>query len=320
MSNMQGLPPFCFVQLLDLILELLLFEGIVQDKQELSDFNKLVYELMPTIFTTVNNGRSITLIQRFLELSSWFSSVYNQNLEVSIKVLDITFPCLLTARNFHENSIAPKAVIYRQVIVILLKVLTAIFGSNDIPQQYLDQSEKVLRSFVGDFEDVLTKDNVLESFLELFTDQDDILIDAMNHLLSVYEALDSESKTAVYFTKKFPVVHFLKEKLFPPKVFADFLEIVHFDHSVLLDFLISDETNFLSCLLNYLHFEIGRLSNSNNLLGSSYEEDSDLAVQMCLQKLRETIQKLQTKNLFPYNIQPLVKRLLQLERLTAEVE
>jgi len=134
------------------------------------------------------------------------------------------------------------------------------------------------------------------------------------------------------------------ENLHPHVLFNQFLHSLSYDHSVLLDFLISNETDFLGYLLQYLkyttnHWEefnevVARLDN--NIQKDEHEElvatfatidiqgqtkleakkDSEMDVIMSvLIRLRFSIEKLVVKNLFPYNITPLLKKLKDMEHL-----
>ena len=82
------------------------------------------------------------------------------------------------------------------------------------------------------------------------------------------------------------------------KGFEGFLQAVSFDHSVLLDFLVSNETCFLLYFLRFLKF----LNRKAPKLDSSVTE--------VLVKIKTSIGKLTNKDLFPYDIAP-VQRLLE---------
>jgi len=86
-----------------------------------------------------------------------------------------------------------------------------------------------------------------------------------------------------------------------------FLKKIHYDHSLLLDFLISGETNFLSFLIHYLHYVLSSW-NQNRVKFLQNEELCSVFV-----KFRLAVEKLQQKQMFPFNVQPLVERLNQLE-------
>lgn len=65
----------------------------------------------------------------------------------------------------------------------------------------------------------------------------------------------------------------------PHLIFQAFLKVVGFDHSVLLDFLISSETVFLEYLMQYLHFVLqdwqGFFQSNNNSVEDAITTDKD---------------------------------------------
>lgn len=83
-------------------------------------------------------------------------------------------------------------------------------------------------------------------------------------------------------------------QLNPHLLFISFAESVEFDHSLLLDLLISSETRFLEYLVQYLHFVIGRwssfvqcLAEYQEKISCSAEEAMDDDVAMCSVRLKE---------------------------------
>lgn len=83
---------------------------------------------------------------------------------------------------------------------------------------------------------------------ELVSDADDSLIDTLLHLLHAHASL-SEIKTASAASSPLAVV---LSALHPFSLFYRLLAALSFDHSSLLDFLISNETNFLTYLTHIL--------------------------------------------------------------------
>jgi len=62
---------------------------------------------------------------------------------------------------------------------------------------------------------------------------------------------------SLFFFRAFPFSESLtniQEKLIPHLLFTEFMQSIDFDHSVLLDLLISSETRFLEYIVIYLHF------------------------------------------------------------------
>ncbi|XP_078691666.1 protein Lines homolog 1-like isoform X1 [Branchiostoma floridae x Branchiostoma belcheri] len=83
---------------------------------------------------------------------------------------------------------------------------------------------------------------------ELFSDQDDSMIEAMLSLLNINTAV---SRYATYSLHADVIT-----SLNPHRVFLQFLETTTWDHSILLDLLISMETSFLAYITKYLHLVI----------------------------------------------------------------
>ena len=103
--------------------------------------------------------------------------------------------------------------------------------------------------------------------------------------------------------------------------FLRFLISTGFNHSILLDFLISNETIFLEFLLNYCkHLEqdisqfliiCKKFDEKNPEMGNCAE-----LVLEVLNNLAQSIQSLMEKNLFPYNATSLIMRLKKLELIS----
>jgi hypothetical protein len=133
----------------------------------------------------------------------------------------------------------------------------------------------------------------------------------------------------------------LKSVLLPEKLFSKFLSSVGFDETLLLDYLVSNETNFLTYFLKYLKYFAAREPSKScqlefadtehcrkrrrrdyerNKSPISYaneeeEEGDDEELRkgfLCVLRLKEAINRLHRKELFPYNPKPLLLRLNQL--------
>ncbi|XP_033121807.1 uncharacterized protein LOC117120831 isoform X2 [Anneissia japonica] len=89
-----------------------------------------------------------------------------------------------------------------------------------------------------------TSKTVCDWLFHLYTDQDSSLIGMMFALLRVYNYCTSGNRN--------PQELFVN-KLDPHEIFHRFLRTVAYDHSVLLDLLISNETEFLAYFVQYLH-------------------------------------------------------------------
>src|SRR3954452_21288444 len=100
--------------------------------------------------------------------------------------------------------------------------------------------------------------------------------------------------------------------------FLRFLISTGFNHSILLDFLISNETIFLEFLLNYCKHLEQDISQFLIICKKFDEKNSEMEncaelVLVVFNNLAQSIQSLMEKNLFPYNATSLVMRLKKLE-------
>lgn len=94
----------------------------------------------------------------------------------------------------------------------------------------------------------------METLLEIFIEQDDQLIDLL-YLLQIIHQHFFKGEYILFnyfetFNKEF--LSYLNSLINPHIIFYYFLKKIHFDYSVLLDFLVSNETDFLLYFLTYL--------------------------------------------------------------------
>lgn len=105
----------------------------------------------------------------------------------------------------------------------------------------------------------------------------------------------------------------------PHQMFHGFLESIGFDHQLLLDFLISNETVFIEYLLQYLRAATeGATYAPVMLIADSVDGSTDRLLQseaahenilQCLHTLTGTICNLDQQGIFPYEARPLIRRL-----------
>ncbi|PIN14404.1 hypothetical protein CDL12_12968 [Handroanthus impetiginosus] len=188
------------------------------------------------------------------------------------------------------------------------------------------------------------------SFLQLFMHEDDILFEMLLQLFRIPSYLDHQiiKDKSLAEVRNRPV--FLAPDLFNPiHLFHLFLAEIHYDHQVLLDYLISKDTG--SRCAEYLLRSLRSVCDSWNLFvefpgvdgldqsctkrqkilihckdfrGVSYPASSKdsinyrppfFAARDCLVSLRTSIDSLNQKNLFPYNPQVLLQRLMRFQDL-----
>lgn len=158
---------------------------------------------------------------------------------------------------------------------------------------------KVLDAWIKDILPVLPHQSLQESLLHLLQEQDDVLIEGLLCLLDTHMALYVPGK-------KDPEPGLLDTN--PTRGFLTLLNLISRDSSVLLDFLVSNETCFLLYLLRYLKFVAKDWAGFVLTCDSNYTE----AVQILLD-LKQSISRLLSKSLFPYNIGPVFRLLEKVE-------
>lgn len=148
---------------------------------------------------------------------------------------------------------------------------------------------------------ILPDQSLQDSALHLLSEQDDVLVEGMLCLLDTHVALYIPGKP-----QQIPGLLNIN----PTKCFMSFLGIVNHDASVLLDFLVSNETCFLLYILRYLKYVVKDFGGFVQSCDSGYNE-----VIQVLVDLRASVSKLVKKSLFPYNIQPVCRLLEKVEFL-----
>lgn len=136
--------------------------------------------------------------------------------------------------------------------------------------------------------------------VQLFTDQDDALIEAMVCCLDVTVGLCFRETT----------LPDLRRILSPISTFVQFLHTVSHDPDVLLDLLVSNETCFLLYLLRLLKY----IRRNWNEFVTVCAQDLDDTMGVLI-RLRLAIDRLVSKDLFPYNINPVLRLLEKCEHL-----
>ncbi|XP_044761994.1 protein lines [Coccinella septempunctata] len=137
--------------------------------------------------------------------------------------------------------------------------------------------------------------------VHLFSDQDDYLIESMVCTLDIIVGIPD--RCAVYPE--------LFNMLNPSYTFVEFLKVVGHGSDVLLDYLVSNETCFLLYLLRFLKYvrknwSIFMRCCREASLSNTNEFDSAMRV---LVNLYDQISRLVLRQLFPYNIDPILRLL-----------
>jgi len=158
---------------------------------------------------------------------------------------------------------------------------------------------KVLDAWIKEILPILPQQSLQESLLHLLQEQDDVLIEGLLCLLDTHIALyipgKKEAEPGLLDTN-------------PTRGFLTLIDLVSRDSSVLLDFLVSNETCFLLYLLRYLKFVVKDWTG----FVVSCKNNYSLAVQILID-LKQSIERLLSKSLFPYNIGPVYRLLEKVE-------
>ena len=166
---------------------------------------------------------------------------------------------------------------------------------------------------------------LIATVAELFNDQDDSLIESLLCLLDIHTTLNTNhSAMKMYGIQNeaacvadlgspasiSPVPHSEDmshhlDSFHPIDGLDCLIQSVSCDHSVILDFLLSNETCFLLYFLRILKY-------LNKNLISWRLHNSANSVQDVLRKIWSAVKKLTNKSLFPYDISPVLKLLEKL--------
>lgn len=125
---------------------------------------------------------------------------------------------------------------------------------------------------------ILNHKNLSELIFWIFADQDDQLVDALFLIQALYchfESMDPlylEAIDSAYPT----LIPLIQQQLNPFIMFYRFIEHFDFDHSDLLDLLISSETNFLLYFVSFLKIAISHWETMRSCLSVSEEREKDL--------------------------------------------
>lgn len=168
---------------------------------------------------------------------------------------------------------------------------------------------KKLDSFVKTSLEFHPETTFTKVLIHLFSDQDDYMIESMVCTLDITVGI-------FYRNSVFPDLIVM---LNPFNTFIEFLKIVSEDSDVLLDYLVSNETCFLLYLLRFLKYVrrnwskfVYSCENQNTNLRSRSGLDATMTV---LIRLRLQINRLVSRQLFPYNISPVLRLLETCENM-----
>jgi hypothetical protein len=224
-----------------------------------------------------------------------------------------------------SSELIPPSLVERSIVSLLIKTILKwseilpINGTTILPShfEWLSVGEKLMATL---FQYLNWKNEQMKHnhnatipliFTSLFVDEDDVIIELMSDLLSVNEHY--KKKQSLIQTNKNLQTAFEHYGFDPHNMFVAFLETISFDETVFIDLLIDGEGNFLEYVVKYVHILLTEIK------ATSKEEFKQINLRVAestrfLSKLREKIFKYDQKNLFPYNIQPLLVRLTEIQQ------
>lgn len=304
-------------------------------------------------------------------MSTLCPSLFQKQTQLSVpSTLSPFVPCLLDSKAAQSSSSFPDFQPERLAVFLLFKVelslRKAICGSvsktkvgpasrdHSTEQQeeqwipnwllsHVSVAWNMWNSGTGEVADYLAS-----SFLQIFVDEDTLMLEMLLLLQDSFipEPISGSDAGHDYLHN----AQKLLAKIFKPlRLFAVFLSLVSYDHSVILDFLISKDTSIL-CLQYLMRCmrtvkntwpEILSLSKASYIKHTRKNElkerdiksaitghTSDIKqpfvcdtvididrVGTCLMDLKHAVKKLHTKHAFPYNPSPLLKHLESFEHL-----
>lgn len=154
-------------------------------------------------------------------------------------------------------------------------------------------------------------------FVGLYLDEDDLMIEMLLLLVGLRSSL------LALVERNMKRILPIATALGPAQLLHAFLQTLSYDHTVLVDYLISESTGalFLQYLMQCTGFfikpEFYDQMEHSSLRGTSKTGSLDLVKRTlhCLSQLKAAIERLYRRKLFPYNPSPLLRRLEALEKV-----
>ncbi|CAI5717563.1 unnamed protein product [Hyaloperonospora brassicae] len=147
----------------------------------------------------------------------------------------------------------------------------------------------------------------------VLVEQDDTMVEVLQNLTRMTTCASHPVLAQSYPS----VATYLAAEFDPDLLFADLVETLGWDHSVLLDLLVSDETQMLRYIVQYLRRLNTQWRTSKQKLQACQQLEGVMSV---LIRLRLDINRLAAADLFPYRAGPLTRRLVAIEQLYEETK
>lgn len=148
---------------------------------------------------------------------------------------------------------------------------------------------------------VLNCTDLADTLMEIYSDQDDQLVNMLLIIQSIYCHFEVLDETLLHeIDASFPTVPLIvTQQLNPFVLFYKFIDLFQFDHSDLLDLLISSETNFLLYYTSFLKICVSNWELMNAMLNAQRVTDGqEVRRQEIADKLLEiALEKLQSLDL-----------------------
>ena len=148
--------------------------------------------------------------------------------------------------------------------------------------------------------------------MRLVRDQDDVMIDALRMITVCHTALTASPA----LVQQIPLLKYFMSEFNIHALFFEFCSLVAFDHLVLLDLVMSSETSFLEYLLIYARAAAANpVDLQQSLMVFAAEHGDEQVAQKfkgTITSLLETLSRLEASGVFPFPVQPLIRRLTAL--------
>jgi len=274
--------------------------------------------------------RSIT--RKLLDVLYIHAVLLQSDISVSVASFKLLWPLYSV---IHLNTYARK-----KFFLTLLGILTTCLNTDSKAELSVEINNRLTQiySFIWNcaseqIKELFAKRKAIVSAISSLYEEDDSgLIQVALYLFQIYANIQRQFQCPhSFFNDQFicPVVQEIMKEIHPHKIFARIVHLIHCDHTVLLDFLISNETQFLEYFLIYLHFLEKNWSSSREFFSKATEEQdttkhstmttsnktTDEVIPTII-RLKYALVKLTEKNLFPFKVTPLVKCLCTIEDLS----
>lgn len=181
-----------------------------------------------------------------------------------------------------------RAAIVQDVVILVMRSLRALARRGPPVHRQIDHALDRLEAFVEP-----SYGHFGRWAVRLLQDRDDAVVECMLCQLDIADSVPAS-----------------RDRLNPFVGFVEFLACVSFEPDVLLDYLISDENDFLLCALKMLKWACADIELFCRSCGDRADRTVDVLV-----RLRAKVLRLQRNNVFPYDIGPLARLIQRCYRL-----